>query len=60
MEEVINKINEQYAGEITEADKVMMSNLHDKLLKDKKLRKAAVNNGQQIDKEILNISIFIR
>jgi len=48
LDEVINKVNEQYAGEITEADKVMMSNLHDKLIKDKKLQTAAVNNGQQM------------
>ena len=47
-DEVINKINEQYAGEISERDKVMMSDLHDRLIKDKKLQTAAINNGQQM------------
>ena len=48
LEEVIAKVNEQYVGEFTEGDRVVITALHDKLINNKKLQKAAVNNGAQM------------
>ncbi len=48
LEQVIQKINEQYMGEFTDGDKVMITALHEKLKNNKKLVKAAKSDGQQI------------
>lgn len=48
LEEVIAKINEQFVGEFTEGDKVMITALHEKLKNNKKLQKSAQTDGQQI------------
>ena len=48
LDEVIQKINEQYAGEFTESDKVMLDAIHKKLRNNKKLQKSAQTNGQQM------------
>ncbi len=48
LEEVIAKINEQFVGEFTEGDKVMITALHEKLKNNKKLIKSAQTDGQQI------------
>jgi type I restriction enzyme R subunit len=38
LEEVIAKINEQFVGDFTEGDRVMITALHEKLKKNKKLK----------------------
>ena len=48
LEEVIHKINEQYVGEFTEGDRVVITALHEKLKNNKKLVKSAQTDGQQI------------
>lgn len=48
LETVIEAINEAYKGSFTEADRVLIGTLREKLLADKKLRKAAKSDGQQI------------
>ena len=48
LEEVIQKVNEEFVGDFTEGDKVVITALHEKLKKDKKLQNAAKNDGQQI------------
>ena len=48
LEEVIAKINEQFIGDFTEGDKVMITALHEKLKNNKKLIKSAQSDGQQI------------
>lgn len=48
LEEVINKINEIFNGDFTEADRVILFAIHDKLKDDKKLRKIAKTSNQQI------------
>lgn len=48
LDEVIAAINEEYKGTFTEADRVLIGTLREKLLADKKLRKAAKADGQQI------------
>lgn len=41
LDEILEKINEKYKGEFTEADRVMLNALHDKLSKDVKLASSA-------------------
>ena len=48
LEQVIQKINEQFAGDFTEGDKVVITALHEKLKNNKKLQKSAQTDGQQI------------
>lgn len=48
LEEVIAKINEQFVGDFTDGDKVMITALHEKLKNNKKLIKSAQTVGQQI------------
>ena len=48
LEQVIEKINEQYMGEFTDGDKVVIAALHEKLKNNKKLQKSAQTDGQQI------------
>ncbi len=48
LEEVIAKINEQFAGQFEEGDRVVATVLYEKLKNNKKLKKAARNNGQQM------------
>ena len=48
LEQVIQKINEQFAGDFTDGDKVMIVALHEKLKNNKKLQKSAKTDGRQI------------
>ena len=58
LEEVIAKINEQYLGDFTEGDRVVITTLHEKLRQNKKLQKAAQNNGAQMFANNVFPSIF--
>ena len=48
LEQVIEKINEQFAGEFMDGDKVIITALHAKLKNNKKLQKFVRTDGQQI------------
>lgn len=48
LEQVIEKINQQYVGNFTDGDKVVITTLHQKLKNNKKLVKAAKTDGRQI------------
>jgi len=48
LDEVLEKINELYAGEFTEADRVLTEILRKKMTEDAKLQKAAKQDGEQI------------
>ncbi len=48
LDEVIEKFNEHYAGEITEGDRILAGILMDKMRQDEVLRKSALNDGEQI------------
>jgi type I restriction enzyme R subunit len=48
LNEVIQKINDLYNGNFTDADRVMLYALHDKLKEDKKLRKIAKSADPQV------------
>lgn len=48
LEEVIEKFNDHYAGEITEGDKILIGILMEKMSTDEVLRKSAQQDGEQI------------
>ena len=48
LQQVIEKINQQYIGNFTEGDRVVITTLHEKLKNNKKLMKAAKTDGRQI------------
>ena len=48
LEEVIQKINELFAGNFSDADRVLIYALHDKLKGDKKLQKIAKTSDPQV------------
>ena len=48
LEEVIEKINQLFTGNFSEADKVLLYTLHDKLKSDKKLGKIAKSSDPQV------------
>ena len=48
MEEVIEKINELFAGNFSDADRVLIYALHDRLKDDDKLRKVAKTSNPQV------------
>jgi len=48
LEEVIQKINDLFAGEFTDADRVLLYALHDRLMDDAKLRKVARTSDPQV------------
>ena len=48
LDAVIQKINETYKGSFTEADRVLLGTLRERLLANKKLRKSAHTDGKQI------------
>jgi type I restriction enzyme R subunit len=54
LDEVIEKINELFDGDFTDADRVLLYALHDKLKDDQKLRRVA----QTSDKQVFAESIF--
>lgn len=58
LEQVIEKINEQYMGNFTEGDKVVITTLHQKLMKNKKLIKAAKTDGRQIFEKNIFPQVF--
>ena len=48
LDEIILKINEKYKGQFTNADRVLLTALHDRLRADPKLAKLAQNSDPQI------------
>jgi type I restriction enzyme R subunit len=48
LDEIILKINEKFKGEFTNADRVLLTTLHDRLLADPKLAKLARSSDPQI------------
>ena len=58
LEEVIQKINELFAGNFTDADRVMLYALHDRLKDDVKLRKVARTSDPQVFAESIFPKVF--
>ena len=56
LDEILEKINEKYKGNFTDADRVVIQTLHDKLITDQKLKDSA----RTTDPRIFTESIFPR
>lgn len=54
LDEIIAKINEEFFGDFTDADRVMVDTLYTKMRKDSKVKRAAKNN----DRHVYERSIF--
>lgn len=48
LDEILERINEKYKGKFTDADRVLLSTLHDKLTKDEKLASSAKTSDPRI------------
>lgn len=48
LEEIIDRINEMFHGDFTDADRVLIQALHDRLMADSKLKKVAKTSDPQI------------
>ena len=48
LDEIIELVNEKYKGDFTDGDKVVVQDLHDRLIKNKKLKNVAKNNDAQM------------
>ena len=58
LDEIIEKINEQYKGAFTDGDKVLLAALHDKLMSDQKLKKMARSSDPKIFAESIFPKVF--
>ena len=58
LDEIIEKINERFKGNFTDADRVVLTILQNELMKDNKLRKRASSSDPQIFVESIFPSFF--
>lgn len=58
LDEIIERINEEFYGDFTEADRVMVDTLYQKMRKDSKTKKAAKTNDRQVYEHSLFPGIF--
>ena len=58
LDEILDKINEKYKGQITDGDRVMLGALHDKLIADDKLASSARTSDPRIFTESIFPSAF--
>lgn len=58
LDEILERINEKYKGDFTDGDKVVIQDLHDRLINNKKLKKVANNNDEQMFHESMFTSYF--
>ncbi len=58
LDEIIARINEEFFGDFTDADRVMVDTLYTKMLKDAKVKKAAKSNDRQVYERSIFPGIF--
>lgn len=58
LDEIVEKINEAYYGEFTEADKVIVDTLYNKMKNDKKVKKAAKTDDLMVYERSIFPSLF--
>lgn len=58
LDEIIAKINEEFFGDFTDADRVMVDTLYTKMRKDAKVKKAAKSNDRQVYERSIFPGIF--
>lgn len=58
LDEIIARINEEFFGDFTEADRVMVDTLYTKMRQDAKVKKAAKSNDRQVYERSIFPGIF--
>lgn len=58
LDEIIARINEEFFGDFTDADRVMVDTLYTKMCKDAKVKKAAKSNDRQVYERSIFPGIF--
>lgn len=58
LDEIIARINEEFFGDFTDADRVMVDTLYSKMRKDAKVKKAAKSNDRQVYERSIFPGIF--
>lgn len=58
LDEIIARINEEFFGDFTDADRVMVDTLYSKMRKDAKVKKAAKSNDRQVYEHSIFPGIF--
>ena len=58
LDEIIARINEEFFGDFTDADRVMVDTLYSKMKKDAKVKKAAKSNDRQVYERSIFPGIF--
>ena len=58
LDEIIAKINEEFFGDFTDANRVMVDTLYTKMKKDSKVKKAAKTNDRQVYERSIFPNIF--
>lgn len=58
LDEIIARINEEFFGDFTDADRVMVDTLYMKMKKDSKVKKAAKSNDRQVYERSIFPGIF--
>ncbi|CCO09322.1 hypothetical protein [Desulforamulus hydrothermalis] len=58
LDEIVQKINEAYFGDFTEADKVIVDDLYKRMRKDENVRKAAQTDDRQVYERNIFPGIF--
>lgn len=58
LEEIIEKINEEFFGDFTESDRVIVDTLYNKMKRDSKVKRAAKSNDQQVYERSIFPTIF--
>lgn len=58
LDEIVARINEEFFGDFTDADRVMVDTLYTKMRKDTKVKKAAKSNDRQIYERSIFPGIF--
>ena len=58
LDEIIARINEEFFGEFTDADRVMVDTLYTKMRQDAKVKKAAKSNDRQVYERSIFPGIF--
>ena len=58
LDEIIARINEEFFGDFTDADRVMVDTLYTKMRQDAKVKKAAKSNDRQVYERSIFPGIF--
>lgn len=58
LDEIVARINEEFFGDFTDADRVMVDTLYTKMRKDAKVKKAAKSNDRQVYERSIFPGIF--